>query len=217
MNLDDMIKRLQGLGHMVSRQASEREDLDLEGKCFEAARLFLELLDGKTPYFPKCVLNASPHPDDIQEAQSDGSAWHDPDTELQDDLSGLFATSMSRDDWSFRERDGAAYSSAETTQMFLRAMASCAEYWGKISPARTDIAQGSDLDACSGTVFSLFNVIDGSSLAAPMFEITPDIDDISARPELSGFQPIVLDGYLHDAFYQTEEFKPADDPKTPGL
>lgn len=217
MNMMEMITRLRGLGHMVARQASEREDLDIEGKSYEAARLFLEVIDGKTPYFPKCVLNASPHPDDIHEAQEDGSAWHDPDTKLQDGLSTLFAESMSRTDWSFDERDGDAYSSEETTRLFLRAMASCAEYWGKVNPARGDIEHGSDHDACVGTVFSILTVIDGSSLAAPMFDIVPDIEDISARPGLSGFEPIVLDGYLHDGFCQTAEFKPEENLTGPSI
>jgi hypothetical protein len=212
MSVDEMAERLQSLSRMAAVQAAATENLPVVRKCQEAARLFLEILDGKTPYFPKCALNPHPHIDDIAEAKADDLPWFDMDTHLLDDLSTRFS-SLTRgegqdfQDWLCR-RDG-AYTGDEVTGLFLHSALRAAHYWGEMVHQKPDGIGYSDLDRCDGTVFSILNILDGTNIATPMFDVAPDIEDIRARPGLCEFQSLVLDTYLHNRFYQVEVFDPS--------
>lgn len=209
MTVKQMIARLQGLGHMVAQQAAARDDLDIHAKCIEANRAFLEILDGKTDHFPKAIINPAPHPDDIREAKRDGGAWLDADVVLHDNLAGRFSEMAANDDASWPDRTSGAHTQDEVTNMFLSSMCSAARYWGKLVHTQRTAGPKTDLDCCDGTIFSVFNLLDGSNIASPMFDVVPDADDIAARPAVADFQPVVLDGYMHETFYQTDAFKPA--------
>ena len=209
MSVKEMVGRLQSLGRMVAGQAATAEDLSTHEKCQEAARLFLEILDGKTPYFPKCNINPNPHMDDVAEAKADGRPWLDMDTSLLEDLSSRYAELAKEGSQDWPDRKEGAYTPDEVTGMFLQSVQSAAQYWADLVHQVHLGEEYSDLDCCEGTIFSILNVLDGTNVAAPMFDVVPDIDDIMARPEVSNFQGLVLDTYMHEQFYQAEVFNPS--------
>lgn len=211
MNLKDMVGRLQSLSRMVALSASSREDLDVEGKCMEASRLFLEILDGKTPHFPKCILNPNPAGEDVREQKMNNDAWLDMNITLHEDLSGRFTRLVEDEMPAWPVRESGPYSQDEVTAMFLHSMQSAALYWSTVHSSDKVLEKYSERDCCEGTIFAIFNVLDGTNMASPMFDVVPDIDDISSRPEVSDFQGIVLDCYMHDGFYRAEVFNPDPD------
>ena len=89
-----------------------------------------------------------------------------------------------------------------------------AYYWGEAVLQQRDAPRGV-MDACTGAAFSMFAGIDGCSINFPLFLLELDADDVAARPELSDFEPIALDTYLHDTFQSVAPFAPEGDNPGP--
>jgi hypothetical protein len=198
--IEDMIERLQQLGRKAAQDAANRDDLDTLGKTREAIRQVLMVLDGKTPHFPRCSISPSPHPDDIADAVEAGERYYDPEICYAGPLAEKFANTV-YDDLDIDRLGTTPYTADEITKDLLNHFSFLAKYWAEINNGQ------SDLERCEGAVFSFFVTFDGSNLAMPMMDIIPSAEDIAARPEVSDFEPVKLDGYIHDNFFGVEAFE----------
>ncbi len=205
--------RLSVLARKVALDAGRREDLDSAGKCRQAVKGLLEVLDGKTANFPKCILTVNQSEDDIKDAAKNGEPWFDPQVPLLENLSEKYDEWVRNDALDVHVNEGRAYTSEEASKCLLGIVDYNARIWsGYNKEGETDVSR------CEAALFTFMNIMDGTSLASPMYNITLDAEDIASRPELSDFSPIVLDTYLHDRFYRVslpDEGLDADD--TPEL
>ena len=199
-----MIEQLQQLGQKAAHDAAAHDDLDRPGKVREAIRLCLVVLDGGTPYFPRCDITPSLHEDDIAEATAEGRRYYDPKVPYSGPLAEKFAN-ITHTEPDIDRNGSAPFTADEITKELLAHFAGLARYWAEIENGQ------SDLERCEGAVFSFFVTFDGSNLAMPMMDIVPNAEDIAARPEVADFDSVTLDGYLHDTFLQAEPFREADD------
>lgn len=217
MTLDETVLRLQGLAAAAAEDAASLTDATDMDRCHAAIIGLLEVFDGKSPYFPKCSLSPNPHEEDMQEARASGARYLDPNIPLMPGLAEMYRSRVETGNWSWPESSestpqGAtarAYTSQEVTEMFLSSMRGAAEFWAQSDVKGFVKIKGPTFERCSGAIFSAFAVLDGVNAAAPMFDILLDADDIASRPELSGFEPIILDAYLHESLSRVEPYRGA--------
>lgn len=98
-----------------------------------------------------------------------------------------------------------AYTPEEVRKQFLDAVRGYVSYWDKLE------GEHSVTDRLNGLAFSILNIIDGTSMSLPAFDLIPHPHEDDKEYHISQgenyYEPVVInDGdYLHDQYYQVKE------------